>query len=96
MCYSYYYFSGFPLCNSGQFRCDNGLCIPTSFHCDGLNDCADMSDEKNCTSISCPSDSFLCPKGGLNGIGKCIAKTKLCDGKRDCEDGADEKTACCK
>ncbi|KAK9880926.1 hypothetical protein WA026_013259 [Henosepilachna vigintioctopunctata] len=70
----------FPLCNSGQFRCDNGVCIQNNFHCDGVNDCADASDEKNWVVQM--------------DAGKCIAKTKLCDGKKDCEDGADEKAAC--
>lgn len=32
-------------CNSDQFRCDDGRCIPTSWICDGDNDCGDMSDE---------------------------------------------------
>lgn len=71
------------------------MCIPTKFHCDGFKDCADESDETNCTTIACPTNQFLCPKGGPNGKPKCIAEVKLCDGKRDCDDGADEETACC-
>lgn len=86
----------FPPCHGGQFRCTNALCIPANFHCDGYNDCADESDEANCTAIACPDNKFLCPKGGPNGAPKCIAKTQLCDGKRDCEDGQDEESACCK
>lgn len=86
----------FPPCQGSQFRCANALCIPASFHCDGYHDCADESDEANCTAIACPDNKFLCPRGGPNGTPKCIAKTQLCDGKRDCEDGSDEETACCK
>lgn len=86
----------FPPCHGGQFRCQNALCIPATFHCDGYHDCSDESDEANCTAIACPDNKFLCPKGGQNGTPKCIAKTQLCDGKRDCEDGTDEETACCK
>lgn len=89
-------FPDFPPCHGGQFRCQNALCIPATFHCDGFHDCSDESDEANCTAIACPDNKFLCPRGGPNGTPKCIAKTQLCDGKRDCEDGTDEETACCK
>lgn len=91
-----HYFTDFPPCHGGQFRCQNALCIPATFHCDGYHDCVDESDEANCTAIACPDNKFLCPRGGPNGTPKCIAKTQLCDGKRDCEDGTDEETACCK
>lgn len=86
----------FPPCHHAQFRCTNALCIPYNFHCDGYHDCADESDEANCTAIACPDNKFLCPRGGSNGSPKCILKSQLCDGKRDCEDGSDEETACCK
>lgn len=89
-------FSDFPPCHNEQFRCANALCIPAHFYCDGYHDCADESDEANCTAIACPDNKFLCPKGGRNGEPKCIARTQLCDGKRDCEDGSDEEKACCK
>lgn len=86
----------FPSCHGLQFRCQNELCIPAAFHCDGYSDCSDGSDEANCTRITCPDNKFMCPKGGPNGAPKCIAKSQLCDNKRDCEDGADEESACCK
>lgn len=89
-------FSDFPPCHVGQFRCANALCIPATRHCDGYSDCNDGSDEANCTAIACPSDKFLCPRGGSQSTPKCIAKSQLCDGKKDCEDGSDEIEACCK
>ncbi|XP_028170493.1 low-density lipoprotein receptor-related protein 2-like [Ostrinia furnacalis] len=85
---------GFPACHIGQFRCSNALCIPATYHCDGYKDCADGSDEANCTAIACPDNKYLCPKGGPGGTHKCIARSQLCDGKKDCEDNADEETAC--
>lgn len=32
-----------------QFQCNNGECIPLSWACDREDDCADKSDEKNCS-----------------------------------------------
>ncbi|CAB3367800.1 Hypothetical predicted protein [Cloeon dipterum] len=87
----------FQPCHLGQFRCENQLCIPSSFHCDGYKDCPDMSDEQNCTAIPCPDNKFLCVKGLTSaplGGARCISKSQLCDGKRDCADGADEEAAC--
>ena len=53
-----FYFVGFfsaattptndPGCDSYEFSCDNGQCVPDSYRCDGDNDCGDNSDEDRC------------------------------------------------
>lgn len=35
-------------CETDEFKCDTGECIPDSFHCDCFFDCIDGSDEKDC------------------------------------------------
>lgn len=39
-----------PTCDAGEFSCDSGHCIPSSYRCDGEPDCGllDNSDEEGC------------------------------------------------
>lgn len=55
--------------------------------CDGVVDCPDLSDERNCA---------YCRDGYMHcGVGRtCIPKIKRCDGKKDCPNGSDEKDCC--
>ncbi len=69
-------------CNAGEFSCKtDGKCIPRSHLCDNSFDCADMSDEVNCT---CEADAFICANG------HCVKGFNKCDGFPDCRDGSDE------
>jgi len=37
-------------CEAGEFRCENGPCIPGAYQCDGKVDCPnDNSDELDCS-----------------------------------------------
>ncbi|XP_068241264.1 low-density lipoprotein receptor class A domain-containing protein 3-like [Palaemon carinicauda] len=76
-------------CPSGYYQCDGGLCIPSTFVCDGIPDCIAGDDEKNClqkekTKSQCPSDYYQCD-GGL-----CIPASFVCDTIPDCITGDDE------
>ena len=35
-------------CSSEEYVCDDGMCIPLTFYCDGEEHCLDGSDEKDC------------------------------------------------
>lgn len=36
------------VCNKSHITCKNGFCKPNYWHCDGVNDCGDNTDEENC------------------------------------------------
>lgn len=40
-------------CITTQFECDGGTCFSRNVICDGINNCLDKSDEKNCPVKSC-------------------------------------------
>ncbi|XP_070533559.1 uncharacterized protein [Ptychodera flava] len=81
-----------PNCNNGtskcsilEFDCQNGLCIPFLFTCDGDNDCSNGLDELNCNAcLLLEYNSYTCSNGS------CVSFGKVCDGVKDCIDGSDE------
>ncbi|XP_014667090.1 PREDICTED: low-density lipoprotein receptor-related protein 1B-like [Priapulus caudatus] len=75
-------------CKADQFRCVSDDCIPTTWRCDGHQDCVDASDELNCTE-TCPPNMWLCHNGE-----HCIPIPWLCDGESDCIDDSDEANCC--
>ena len=36
------------MCNTSQYQCANGRCVPEAWTCDGEDDCGDRSDETSC------------------------------------------------
>uniref|UniRef100_A0A673MFY7 Low density lipoprotein receptor b n=1 Tax=Sinocyclocheilus rhinocerous TaxID=307959 RepID=A0A673MFY7_9TELE len=77
-----------PTCGPGSFQCNNSVCVPRLWACDGDTDCADGSDEwlQNCTgaALTCRPDEFLCNDGS------CVPGIRQCDGNPDCRDHSDE------
>lgn len=53
-------------CHAHEYRCSDGLCIKMERLCDGINHCADASDEleQNCNAIDNGTDNRI--------IGKCL------------------------
>uniref|UniRef100_A0A671MES7 Suppressor of tumorigenicity 14 protein homolog n=1 Tax=Sinocyclocheilus anshuiensis TaxID=1608454 RepID=A0A671MES7_9TELE len=70
----------------GQFACTSGYCIKKEQHCDGWNDCEDMSDEKSC---HCDDEQFTCSNG------LCRPQYFVCDRVNDCGDNSDEEHCDC-
>ncbi|XP_048056798.1 transmembrane protease serine 6 isoform X2 [Megalobrama amblycephala] len=63
----------------GQVLCNiNGLCVPA---CDGISDCANGLDERNCVCIA----QFQCSEDS-----QCVDYYKVCDQHPDCSEGSDE------
>uniref|UniRef100_A0AAQ6A889 EGF-like domain-containing protein n=1 Tax=Amphiprion ocellaris TaxID=80972 RepID=A0AAQ6A889_AMPOC len=76
-------------CETGQFQCKNGRCIPTLWRCDDDDDCSDSSDEENCPKKTCATTDFACKNG------QCVPARWRCDGEPECADGSDEADAIC-
>lgn len=87
-------------CPDFGFRCAYGACLNADVECNGVQDCADNSDEEtlNCPGViddlknpgKCKNLQFECQSG------ECISIDLLCDGKNDCQDGSDEHADKCK
>ncbi|KAM9255799.1 sortilin-related receptor isoform 2-T2 [Cariama cristata] len=76
-------------CSRFEFECQQlHKCIPNWKRCDGLRDCQDGTDERNCpthSTLSCPN-GYKCEDGEA-----CIMVTERCDGYLDCSDSSDER-----
>lgn len=89
-------------CQSDEFLCGNGKCLPRSWKCNGQDECGDASDERSCSPPPTEARPGLCPFGSLPCTEahstRCLPAALRCNGARDCPDGTDElgcpDTAC--
>ncbi|KAL1110435.1 hypothetical protein AAG570_007966 [Ranatra chinensis] len=88
-------------CDPHSFTCSNKNCIDHKMVCNGMDDCEDNSDEKNCltTSVSVPeiTETFpeqsivctemqiFCPDQSI-----CLPIAAKCNGTSECLNGEDE------
>ena len=83
-------------CSPSDYQCNNGMCIPQGWLCDGANDCPSGEDEFNCYSSDAgssdagSSDSSSSCFGFLCYDGECKPASYQCDGANDCSSGEDE------
>lgn len=78
-------------CNSREYQCSDGHCIPDYRRCDSIPDCRDYSDELDCRSKdnsrnTCSYEQFSCVN-----IRQCVPLTARCDSRTDCLDRSDEE-----
>ncbi|XP_071766630.2 low-density lipoprotein receptor-related protein 3 [Centroberyx gerrardi] len=89
-------------CQSDEFLCGNGKCLPRSWKCNGLDECGDATDERSCSPPPTEARPGPCPPGALPCTEaqstRCLPPSLRCDGAPDCPDGTDElgcpDTAC--
>ncbi|XP_062817559.1 low-density lipoprotein receptor-related protein 3 [Anolis carolinensis] len=86
---------GQPNCQSDEYHCQNGKCIPSTWKCNYMDECGDNSDEKNCTVPPTEPQSSICPSGTFQCSGahstKCLLNELKCNAVKDCSDGSDEE-----
>ncbi|XP_078017897.1 low-density lipoprotein receptor-related protein 3 isoform X2 [Epinephelus lanceolatus] len=81
-------------CQSDEFLCGNGKCLPRSWKCNGQDECGDATDERSCSPPPTEARPGLCPFGSLPCTEaqstRCLPAALRCNGARDCPDGTDE------
>ncbi|KAH8293092.1 hypothetical protein KR044_001649, partial [Drosophila immigrans] len=72
-------------CYGSEFQCHDGSCIPQTWQCDNIKDCAGGEDEDE-QCLVCEHEEFRCRSNE-----KCIPEQLRCDLNYDCFDASDEE-----
>ena len=72
----------------GMLKCGASFCVIVSAVCDGIQDCVNAEDEKNCRFLTCPG-LFRCRSETT-----CLGQHNVCDGHVDCEQSQDDEVDC--
>lgn len=81
-------------CQSDEFLCGNGKCLPHFWKCNGQDECGDATDERSCSLPPTEAHPGLCSLGSLPCTDaqstRCLPAALRCNGVQDCHDGTDE------
>ncbi|KAM9861010.1 low-density lipoprotein receptor-related protein 3 [Aulostomus maculatus] len=81
-------------CQSDEFLCGNGKCLPRSWKCNSQDECGDATDERSCSPPPTEARPGLCPFGSLPCTQaqstRCLPASSHCNQVLDCPDGTDE------
>jgi len=79
------------LCDSNEYKCSNGKCIPKAWICNQRDECGDGSDEVKCDYVCRGPNQVRCEDEEPNSFSCYLFPSERCDGTWNCKNGTDER-----